>query len=105
MPRMLSSSDLRAALDTVGMLSEAGATGGCFGRHGVASIPRLVASDLTTLSVCNLATRHRSVVSDGSAVMSPRDMAAFDRHFQVHPLVRAHGCNGAARTRRISDLV
>src|SRR4051812_5647335 len=105
MPRMLSSSDLRAALDAVGALSETGATGGCFARHGVTCIPRLVASDLTTLSVCDLATGHRSVVSDGAAAISPCDMAAFDRHFHVHPLVRAHGRKVAARTRRISDLV
>jgi DNA-binding CsgD family transcriptional regulator len=78
---------------------------GQFARQGVEGLRALVASDLTTLSICNLATGHRSVVSDVAGALSRREIAAFDRHFHEHPLVRAHGRNPGAVTQRISDLV
>src|SRR3954463_14870415 len=105
MAQALSRTDLRAALHTVGALSEAAALPGSFAREGVAALRGLVPSDLATLSTCTLATGHRSVVSDVASAISPREIAVFDRHFHEHPLVRAHGRNGAAATRRISDLV
>src|SRR5438874_2187557 len=60
----LSRNDLHAALDTLGTISESASGDGHFARHGVSALGRLVASDLTTLSVCNLETGHRTVVSD-----------------------------------------
>ncbi len=101
----LRNSDLRAALNTLGTVSECALAGGEFARQGVDALRGLVASDLTTLSICNLATGHRSVVSDLSGAISRRESAAFDRHFHQHPLVRAHGRNALAETQRISDLV
>jgi hypothetical protein len=68
------------------------------------NLPRLVPSELTTLSVCDLDTGHRSVTSDLPGAIAAREIAAFDRHFHAHPLVRAHGRNAHAATRRISDL-
>jgi DNA-binding CsgD family transcriptional regulator len=71
----------------------------------VTSLTRLVASEITTLSICDLDTGHRSVVSDVPGAISSTQVAAFDRHFHDHPLVRAHGRNPGAVTSRISDLV
>jgi DNA-binding CsgD family transcriptional regulator len=76
-----------------------------FAQRGVECLPRLVASELTTLSVCNLDTGHRAVVSDVPGALSAREVALFDHYFHDHPLVREHGRNRRAVTRRIEDLV
>ena len=72
---------------------------------GVASLAAVIGSELTTLSVCDLDSSHRSVVSDAPGAISARQIEVFDRYFPEHPLVRAHGRNPAAVTKRISDLV
>lgn len=105
MLQAMGGADLRAALDSLGAIAEATAADGAFARHGVTCLPRLVASELTTLSVCDLDTAHRSVVSDLPGVIAAPEIAAFDRHFHEHPLVRAHGRNPRAPTRRVSDLL
>jgi len=97
--------DLRTALDTLHTIGEAAASGDGFARHGVASLKRLVSGELTTLSVCNLDTGHRSVVSDVPGAIARREIEAFDHHFHAHPLVRDHARNPRAETRRISDLM
>jgi DNA-binding CsgD family transcriptional regulator len=76
-----------------------------FARRGVAALPRLVGSELTTLSVCDLDSGHRRVVSDQPGAISRREIEAFDRHFFAHPLVQEHGRNATAVTKRISDLL
>jgi DNA-binding CsgD family transcriptional regulator len=101
----LSSNDLRECLDTLHAIGEAAASGEGFARRGVASLRRLVSGELTTLSVCDLASGHRSVVSDVPGALSRREIEVFDRHFHEHPLVLAHARNPAAATRRISDLM
>jgi hypothetical protein len=70
----LRAADLRAALDCLGAIIEATAADRSFARQGVASLGRLVASDLTTLSICDLETGHRSVVSDVPGAISKRDV-------------------------------
>src|SRR2546421_12904958 len=97
--------DLRCALDCIGAIAEGTALDRSFARHGVSSLSRLVASEITTLSICDLDTGHRSVVSDVPGAISMAQVEAFDRHFHAHPLVRAHARNDAAVTHRISDLV
>jgi DNA-binding CsgD family transcriptional regulator len=97
--------DLRAALDTLHTIGEASASVDGFARHGVASLRRLVSGELTTLSICNLDTGHRSVVSDVPGAIAKREIEAFDHHFHAHPLVRDHARNPRAETRRISDLL
>lgn len=97
--------DLRAALDVLHAIGEACAGGEDFARLGVKWLPRLVKAELTTLSVCDLDTGHRSVVSDSPGAISPRHIEVFDRHFHEHPLVREHGRNPHAVTRRITDCV
>jgi DNA-binding CsgD family transcriptional regulator len=101
----LTESELRAALDMLHAIGEACGGGADFAHRGVELLPRLVGSELTTLSVCDLDGGHRSVVSDQPGAISPREIAAFDHHFFEHPLVRDHGRNPAAVTRRITDLV
>jgi len=101
----LAVADLRAVLDTLHAIGEASATGDGFARHGVSSLPRLVSSELTTLSVCDLDSGHRSVVSNLPGAISRREIEVFDRYFYEHPLVREHGRNPHAVTRRINDLL
>jgi DNA-binding CsgD family transcriptional regulator len=101
----LTNADLREALDTLHAIGEAGVGGEAFARAGLERLPRLVSSELTTLSVCNLETGHRSVVSDRPGAISRREIEVFDRHFHDHPLVRDHGRNPRAVTRRIGELV
>jgi DNA-binding CsgD family transcriptional regulator len=101
----LTSSDLRGALDVLRLIGDGLPAAGAFARRGVECLPRLVSSELTTLSVCNLETGHRSVVSDCPGAISKREIEAFDRHFHEHPLVREHGCNPDAVTRRIGEIV
>ena len=101
----MNASDLRTALDCLGSITEATVADGAFARHGVASLRRLVSSDLSHLSVCDLDSGHRSVVSDVPGAISRRQVEVFDHHFHDHPLVRAHGRNPSAATVRISDLM
>jgi DNA-binding CsgD family transcriptional regulator len=101
----LSSRDLHAALDALRSIAEGCGRPGEYARRGVAALSRLIGAELTTLSVCDLDTSHRSVVSDAPGAISSRHIEVFDRHFDQHPLVRDHGRNPHAVTRRISDLV
>jgi DNA-binding CsgD family transcriptional regulator len=74
-----------------------------FARCGIERLPALVASELTTLSICDLATGHRRVTA--SAALGADALASFDRHLRQHPLVRHHGFDGGTRAHRISDSV
>lgn len=102
----LAARDLNACLAAVGALGEATAGGEGFAHQGVRNLPRLlVASELTHLSICDLNTGRRRVVSDQPGAIARSQIEIFDRYFHDNPLVRAHGRNPAAVTRRISDLV
>jgi len=101
----LTSRDLRAALDALHAVGAASGAPGGFARQGVASLAAVIGSELTTLSVCDLDSNHRSVVSDAPGAISARQIEVFDRYFPEHPLVRSHGRNPGAVTKRISDLV
>lgn len=102
---MLQQADFEACLDAVHAIASAGAGIEKFAHAGVQGLKRLVDAELTTLSICALATRNRTVVSDLPDAIAPHEIAAFDRHFDDHPLVREHERKGAAGTRRISDIV
>jgi DNA-binding CsgD family transcriptional regulator len=75
-----------------------------FARHGVNNLPRLVASEITTLSVCDLRHNTRSVIGSPDAAISFADRTCFDRFFNAHPLVRYHSGTPGAGASRISDL-
>lgn len=76
-----------------------------FARAAVLALHNYVASELTTLSVCDLHTGHRRVVGLTGVRLGAAEIECFDRHFFEHPLVRHHGIEGGLLTRRISDLV
>ena len=102
---MLQQADFEACLDAVHAIASAGAGIEEFAHAGVQGLKGLVDAELTTLSICALDTGHRRVVSDVPGAIAPREIAAFDRHFDDHPLVHEHGRNCTAGTRRISDIV
>jgi DNA-binding CsgD family transcriptional regulator len=74
-------------------------------RSVVEGLPRLVASDLTTLSICDLGAGTRRVVSDPEGAISAADQACFNRLIHEHPLVRFHSTHRGGGSRRISDCV
>jgi DNA-binding CsgD family transcriptional regulator len=71
----------------------------------VEGLPRLVPSELTTLSICDLNAGTRRVVSDREGAISPDDQACFNRLIHEHPLVRYHSSHPGGGARRISDCV
>jgi DNA-binding CsgD family transcriptional regulator len=88
------------------MLNAIGSAGGSperFAELGVAELPRLVDSELTTLSVCDLTTGRRRVTGAPGPKLSASAIAAFDRHFFAHPLVRFHSSHHDGGAHRISD--
>lgn len=94
--------DLKLAVELIGSVgAHPGAA--ALAAAGVRELPRLVASDLTTLSVCTLRTGHRRVVCNPTGAISEGDMACFDRFFHEHPLVRYHAAHPDGASRRISD--
>ena len=101
----LRSSDLQAALDFVSALTDTIDDAEAFARCGVEQLPRLAASELTTLSLCDLRSRRLHVVGFPSIAADAQARASFDRHFDEHPLVRYHAVDGGQFTRRISDSV
>jgi hypothetical protein len=62
----------------------------------------IVASDLTTLSICDLEQGTGRVVCREGETLSEADGAAFDRHFREHLLVRFHSSHPRGPTQRIS---
>jgi DNA-binding CsgD family transcriptional regulator len=101
----LTNAELRGALDVLRAIGEGSRNGEEFAGCGVECLPRIVSSELTTLSVCNLESGHRSVVSDRPGAISSRELEVFDRYFFDHPLVREHGRNPRAVTKRIAELL
>jgi DNA-binding CsgD family transcriptional regulator len=95
--------ELRKALDVLHAIGEACTDGASFAREGAALLPRLIGSDLTTLVICDLERGHRTVIPNGA--VSRRAIEVFDHYFHDHPLVREHGRNPNAVTKRISDLL
>lgn len=95
--------DLRAGLK---LLQEVGACAGdwrSFARAGVSALPSLVASEITTLSVCDLRSGRRQVIASPGCAIGDAERACFDRYFAVHPLVRYHAFERGERVHRISD--
>ena len=99
----LTTRDYRSGWRLVCGMAEAASDAVAFARHGAQELPRLVPSEITTLSVCDLARNTRSVVGLPEGAISSADRACFDRHFDAHPLVRYHADTPRGGTHRISD--
>lgn len=103
--KLLHAIDYEQAFRVIGDLTVASMEGDeAFAHQGVSSLARLVASEITTLSVCDLVSGRRAVVGTPAGAIGVRDRAAFDRHFSAHPLVQYH-TRGGRRAQRISDCV
>jgi len=101
---MLNPSDYRATLAMLGAVAESTRDFASYADAGVRLLPTLVASEMTTLSVCDLASGRREVVSCPAGRIGAADRACFDRFFFDHPLVRYHA-GGGAGAHRISDSI
>ena len=95
--------DWRAGFQLLQAVLEAGDGVDAFARAAVRALPTLVASEITSLSVCDLRSGRRQVVATPVAAIGAADLACFDRYFRVHPLVRYHADLHGPGTRRISD--
>jgi len=100
---LLRSRDLRAALLAVGDIAAAAGGAEPFARNGVQVLSRLVDSELTTLSLCDLTGGRRIVYGVPPGAIGAEERAAFDRHFHQHPLVRYHAHERGPNAHRISD--
>jgi DNA-binding CsgD family transcriptional regulator len=99
----LTTQDYRKGWRLVCEMTEAASDAVAFGRQGTRQLPMLVASEITTLSVCDLSRNTRSVVGNPAGAISALDRASFDRHFAEHPLVRYHADTPGGGAHRISD--
>jgi DNA-binding CsgD family transcriptional regulator len=73
-----------------------------FARRGAALLPQLVASEVTTLSICDLASGRRRIVSHPHHAFSGNDLSAFNRHVSARPLVRFRSTRHDGGAHRIS---
>src|SRR3989441_10536432 len=74
-----------------------------FASSGLDRLPRLVASEVTTLSICDLVRGRRTVFSTPNRAFSAGERASFDAHSQEPPLVLHHSKTPGGATHRISD--
>ncbi len=101
----LTRNDYANALEVLARIETQAGDVDSFARAAVLALNGYVASELTTLSVCDLRTGHRQVIGLPGVRLGANEIDCFDRHFFDHPLVRYHGIDGGLLTRRISDLV
>lgn len=104
-PAMLRASDYRNGFHILQEMSAAAGADGAFAARGLELLPGAVASEITTLSVCHLASGRREVVGTPAGVIGAADRACFDHFFDQHPLVRYHAFQRGPHTHRISDSV
>lgn len=95
--------DFAAAFDALKEIGDGCPSPVEFARRTVALLPRLVTSEITTLSICDLATGRRRVISSPQHAISADALGAFDRHFFAHPLVHYHATHHAGGAHRITD--
>jgi DNA-binding CsgD family transcriptional regulator len=95
--------DWRAGFELLNAVAEADDGIDALARAAVNALPRLVASEITSLSVCDLESGRRQVVATPAAAIGAVDIAAFNRYFRVHPLVHYHADLRGPGAHRISD--
>ncbi|MEP6609559.1 MAG: LuxR C-terminal-related transcriptional regulator [Burkholderiaceae bacterium] len=105
MTTLLTASDYRQGVSILQEMSTAAGTEGAFAPRGVELLARAVASEITTLSVCHLASGRREVVGTPTGAINAADRACFDHFFNAHPLVRYHAYRRGPDTHRISDSI
>lgn len=101
----LAERDLRAVLGALQSLAERSADSASFIAAALEGLTGIIASELTTLSICDLERGTRRVVGRQGESLSAADRAAFDKHFREHPLVRFHSSHPGGPTQRISDCM
>ena len=74
-----------------------------FAQCAVNQLPRLVDSDITTLSICDLRRGTRHVVANPGEAIGARELQQFDRLIHEHPLVNFHSTHPGGGAWRISD--
>ena len=99
----LRTQDFRRGLGLLSDMSGATADVMDFARAGVSELTRLVASEITTLSICDPVRNTRRVVGNPRETISATDRLCFDRYFHMHPLVRYHLDHPQGGAWRISD--
>ncbi len=97
--------DYESGLRLLRTLGVAASSAESFARAGVQALPGLVASELTTLSVCDLSSGSRQVTGVPEGAIGADERASFDRHFRAHPLVHYHADLRGTLAHRISDSV
>jgi len=102
-PDALKAADWRAALGFVNDVASALHDDNGYVRGSCHGLQRLVASELTTLSICHLVSGRRTVHGDAAGSIGAAERECFDRHFRAHPLVQVHGEQRHAHVHRISD--
>lgn len=100
---MLRDADYRVALTLIGQAGEAAESVEAFARCVVQCMARLVAAELTTLSLCDLLHGRRTVAGVPTGTVSRALCESFDRHFNQHPLVQYHAVQRGPGARRITD--
>jgi len=95
--------DWRAGFELLHVVAEARDGVDALARAAVDALPALVASEITSLSVCDLSSGRRHVVATPAVAIGAQDLACFDRYFRMHPLVRYHADLRGPGAHRISD--
>src|SRR5882672_2223 len=98
-------SDWRAGLALLNDLAEVDEGTQALAHAAVTALSSLVASEITSLSVCDLHDGRRHVVATPVDAIGAEDQACFDRYFRVHPLVHYHADLRGKGSHRISDSV
>lgn len=102
-PHALKAADWRAALQFVNQVADAMGDEDGYVRSSRDGLARLVPCELTTLSICHLASGRRTVHGDATGSIGAAERECFDRHFREHPLVQVHGGQRHPHVHRISD--
>lgn len=88
--------DYASALQLLARIEARAGNVDSFARATVQALHAYVASELTTLSVCDLRTGHRHVIGLPGVGLGANEIACFDLHFFEHPLVHPHDVQRSA---------
>jgi len=99
----LRQSDWRAGVELLQAAAAADSGVDALAESVLRALPALVASEVSSLSICDLASGRRRVISTPAGAIGADDRACFDRHFREHPLVHYHADLRGAGAHRISD--